>query len=804
MGPFLLVIALLFFKGVSGADPAISNIVVCQHTGGGLVDITYDLHSTGTAVSVYVMVSTNNGVLYGFPAVSFSGDGYGPAVVPGIGKRIVWRAADDWAGDYSTQIWFRLTASLPPRQPYLPPFYASGGIVFTPGIGYSALNPGGEPLYKRRDGERWTIVLSNGQEPALAALTSVVVKSVDLADFRLADGTVNGWSLFNLNAVLNGTDANPAYSGQPGTPPCLGGHHPINVAGQWGYSTTWKGGGTPPQAEEFIAYNDPLYGLPSVIVSGGSCVATNGVWAQGPAGWDTRYCFLRKKLLTVQVDEINPDLSGDLDFGTIPLSGATDQDLTIYLRKPNGERVLVYDDATQGAGAFDTASGAGGGPGNQLRICADAFDLNGDYYLELYATSEIFSPPGIVPYSENFDAFQTQTLYDGGLPVSWQGWTFAAGDWAIDNYDTAYPYPSGAPAGCSPRILVQRSGVNGWVFRGSENGRDYALATTAGKAQTDNDELRWWVRLNGNGTDNPETGNGYMFFLNAGGGSTLGPDRLSGDTIGITRWVRGSGATTVVSNAQAPLPGVSVSVAGGTGNAQADLQSWFHAVNPRNNQSNGFTLANDLAEFVRVRIECQNTQLCVYVSPHLIAPDDPLGTNAGIDTNRLGIAGGNTLLLKVTDTNYLGAGKPMERGRVALQTVSQVAWYDHVTLAPLRTNGDRGLRVDAEGTARVEFVRASDVVLTSRYEVADDGSGTWIVLDRFGSGFNAGSVPPQLSNADRSIWNDPATPGDESADNVQFKDYRPNLGPGAGVWVQDLDQIPTFNAVAQPAGGRPP
>ncbi|MBU1736291.1 MAG: hypothetical protein KJ692_13775 [Verrucomicrobia bacterium] len=795
---YALVLTAVFalYTGWVSADPVLSNVSARQRSGTGLLDITYDLASSSNLLSVYVQISTNNGASYYLPASSFTGNGYGPAVSPGTGKQIVWDAGTDWTGEYSTQVWFKLTAAWPPRSEYVLPALAAGSVTFTQGVGYVAANPDGEKLYKHYDAPtaRWQIVCANGTQPTLAALTNIVVKSVSPTNNQLAAGNINGWALLDLDAVINGTDSNPDYSGIPGTMPALGGQSPSFMTGQWGYYTTWRSACTPPLAEQFIPFDDPLYGQPTTFVTNHSALASNCIWTQGPANADTRYCFLRKLLLTVQSGETYVDLADDLDFGTLALAGLADHDVTVYLRKPDGTRILIYDDETEGMNTFNTGTGSGGEPGNELRIQASRFNQAGNYYLEIYASHEILSPPNTAPYADTLDSYAVEVLYDSGAPVAWEGWTLTAGRWKIDDYDTTSPYPSGAPSACSPRILCQELDTGGCLFRGNEYWKDYSIETTAGKVQTDNDELRWWVRVNGNGTNSPETSNGYMFFMNAGGGSSLGPDRVSADTIGMTRWVNGVG-TTLVSNTQAPLGNVTATVIGGTGNAQADLQSWFSAANPRNSLSNGFTLGNSHAEYYRVCVECQATQISVYVSPLMTSPDDPLGTNCGIDVSRLGITGGNTLKLVVTDTNYLDTAKVMERGKLALQTKSQIAWYDQFDVHALRTNGDRGLRMDAAGTSRVEFVRAVDVVTTNRYEVADDGTGTLVVLDRFGTGYDSSANPPQLSNVDGRVWDDPATDlVDEKTDNFRFKDYRPSLAPGAGIWVDDLDQVPILGA----------
>ncbi len=92
------------------AAPVVSGVSAAQRADTNLVDITYDVSSPSNSLSVTVTVSTNNGVTYDLPATSFSGAGYGSGVTPGTGKQIVWDVGADWYGQYSTSVWFRITA----------------------------------------------------------------------------------------------------------------------------------------------------------------------------------------------------------------------------------------------------------------------------------------------------------------------------------------------------------------------------------------------------------------------------------------------------------------------------------------------------------------------------------------------------------------------------------------------------------------------------------------------------------------------------------------------------------------------
>ena len=99
---------------VNATAQVVSNVRATQRPGTKLVDIYYDLAGlAGNSAVVSVAVSTNGGMSYTLPATSFSGDGFGPGVLPGSGRAIVWDAGADWPGQYSANLSFRVTASGP-------------------------------------------------------------------------------------------------------------------------------------------------------------------------------------------------------------------------------------------------------------------------------------------------------------------------------------------------------------------------------------------------------------------------------------------------------------------------------------------------------------------------------------------------------------------------------------------------------------------------------------------------------------------------------------------------------------------
>lgn len=113
---FTVLAAFLGSGYAQAADPVVSNVRSGQRTGTKLVDIKYDLtDADGGSLSVTVAVSTNDGATYNLPASSFSDGGsaksIGNGVSPGNNRWIVWNAAADWNGQFSSLVKFSITAS---------------------------------------------------------------------------------------------------------------------------------------------------------------------------------------------------------------------------------------------------------------------------------------------------------------------------------------------------------------------------------------------------------------------------------------------------------------------------------------------------------------------------------------------------------------------------------------------------------------------------------------------------------------------------------------------------------------------
>ena len=118
--PLLLGLGLLVAPALEAAT-GVSNLRASQRAGTTAVDIRYDLTTTTTnPMLMVVAVSTNGGVSYDLPATNFSGD-VGLGVTAGTNKWIVWEAIRDWPARFSTNVFFRLTASdAPPGMALIP------------------------------------------------------------------------------------------------------------------------------------------------------------------------------------------------------------------------------------------------------------------------------------------------------------------------------------------------------------------------------------------------------------------------------------------------------------------------------------------------------------------------------------------------------------------------------------------------------------------------------------------------------------------------------------------------------------
>jgi formylglycine-generating enzyme required for sulfatase activity len=89
------------------AEPVVTNLIATQRQGTKLIDISYDLASVTPTVNVTLEISQDGGLTYSVPVNSTTG-AIGNSVTVGSGKTLVWNAGDDWDGNFSNQMRFRL------------------------------------------------------------------------------------------------------------------------------------------------------------------------------------------------------------------------------------------------------------------------------------------------------------------------------------------------------------------------------------------------------------------------------------------------------------------------------------------------------------------------------------------------------------------------------------------------------------------------------------------------------------------------------------------------------------------------
>ncbi len=94
----------------------VTNVRAAQRAGTKLVDVYYDLSGGSGPSTVAVAVSDNGGASYDVSASSLSGD-VGSAVNAGPNKHVIWNAGEDWNGQFSQAVKFRVTASSTPSAP---------------------------------------------------------------------------------------------------------------------------------------------------------------------------------------------------------------------------------------------------------------------------------------------------------------------------------------------------------------------------------------------------------------------------------------------------------------------------------------------------------------------------------------------------------------------------------------------------------------------------------------------------------------------------------------------------------------
>jgi hypothetical protein len=287
----------------------------------------------------------------------------------------------------------------PSRPPYVRAALPTGSITYDLGIGYK-VNPGQLELFKKWDSteKRWMLGTLEGtsfHECTMEYLSKVIERKISRDTLTIQSEKHNGWELLDLDAVLHGS----AYpDGIVGTTPVLSGAKPIKDldSGKWGFYTTWGSKITPHQADRFMPYDDNSYGgKPTSIIYNRTA---NTLWANNGG----HYFFIRKQILHINPDECYMDKEDRYLNEYINITGSVDSDVTMYLRKPDGSRVMIYNDSLDGPNIFN----------GKLLFIYNNIDLVGDYWIEVYASKEIFSRPDT--HAHTTDTLQAGLKIDTG------------------------------------------------------------------------------------------------------------------------------------------------------------------------------------------------------------------------------------------------------------------------------------------------------------------------------------------------------------------------------------------------------
>jgi sulfatase modifying factor 1 len=191
---YLIVAFSSAIAGWVNATPVVTNLTAAQRTGTKLVDISYDLAAPGfPTVAVALQISSDGGATWTVPSTSATGH-VGAGVAPGTGKAIMWDAGADWAGNYSTQMRFRVVAD----------DLVPAGFAYIPGGSY-------------------TMGRTSGDTDTDAPPITVTVSAFYLAE---TETTKAQWDTVRTWAVSNGYGDLAAGAGKAS-------NHPVQTVSWW-------------------------------------------------------------------------------------------------------------------------------------------------------------------------------------------------------------------------------------------------------------------------------------------------------------------------------------------------------------------------------------------------------------------------------------------------------------------------------------------------------------------------------------------------------------------------------------------
>jgi hypothetical protein len=107
------------------ADPYVQNVQASQRAGSSLVEILFNIKDDdNTRCHVSIEASSDNGENWDVPIFALSGDTGSVSV--GDGKKVIWNAGKDWAGQYSA--YFRIRVVV--RDKFCPSTVSDEGMVY--------------------------------------------------------------------------------------------------------------------------------------------------------------------------------------------------------------------------------------------------------------------------------------------------------------------------------------------------------------------------------------------------------------------------------------------------------------------------------------------------------------------------------------------------------------------------------------------------------------------------------------------------------------------------------------------------